>query len=85
MDNTKIGKERGHSYCKNEKISRWKAHINTQKLNWNVLTIKILSQSEENNCMWTHGKNGALSLSCDHIHLLPSDRERNLWSSKRFS
>ena len=31
MDNTKIGKERGNSYGKNEEIFRWKAHINTQK------------------------------------------------------
>ena len=32
--NTKIRKERGNSYWKNEEISRRKAHTNTQKLNW---------------------------------------------------
>ena len=33
MDNTKIGKERGNTYQKNEEISRRKAQINTRKLN----------------------------------------------------
>ena len=38
MDNTKLGKERGISYWKNEKISGQNTHINTWTLNWNVLT-----------------------------------------------
>ena len=35
MDNTTIG----NSYWKNEEISGWEPHINTQKPVWNVLII----------------------------------------------
>ena len=37
-DKTIIGKESGNSYWRNEEIW-WTAHINTWRLNWNVLTI----------------------------------------------
>ena len=42
MDNIKIAKERGNPYWKNEEISIWKAHINTAKLHWNILTITVV-------------------------------------------
>ena len=38
-DNTKIGKLKLNSYQKTEEICGWKAHTNTQKLNWYVLTF----------------------------------------------
>ena len=50
--NTKIGKQRGNSYRKNEEISRWKAYTNTWKFNWNILTITdvFLNQKRVNVC-----------------------------------
>ena len=49
----KTGKERrGNSYRTNEKISRQKAHTNTQKLNLNILVITdvFLNQKRVNVC-----------------------------------
>ena len=53
--NMKIGKERGNSYRNNKEIFRWKTHINTWKLNWNVLTITdvFLDQKKVNVCELT--------------------------------
>ena len=53
--NTKIRKERGKSYWKNEEISGWKAHTNTWKLNWKVSTIRdvFLDQKRVNVCEHT--------------------------------
>ena len=53
--NTKIGKERGNSYQNNEDISRWKAHVNTQKHDWNVsmITDVFLNQKRVNVCEHT--------------------------------
>ena len=54
IDNTKIGKERRNSYKKNEEISGWKAHTNTQKLHWNISMITdVYLDQNENKCMWT--------------------------------
>ena len=36
--NTKVRKERGNSCWKIEEILRWKAHINTWQLHWNIST-----------------------------------------------
>ena len=60
LSKQKIGKEKGNSYRKNEKISRWKVHISTRKLNRNVLMITCLSQSEKSKFMWTHEKKSAM-------------------------
>ena len=70
---------------KNEEISGQKAHTNTQKLNWNVSTITdvFLNQKRVNVC--EHMVKMAPSESCVHIHLLSSDRETHLWSSKCFN
>jgi hypothetical protein len=87
---TKVGKERGNSYRKNEEITRRKTHINTRKLNWNVSTITdvFLNQKRVNACEHTvtmASRNHVFimvpSLPCVHIHFLSSDRERHLWSS----
>ena len=51
MNNTKIEKEREYFYWKNEEIFRWKAHINTWKLNWYALTIKDVFLNQK---MWCH-------------------------------
>ena len=52
-DDTK--RERGEkkkiSYRKNEEISGWKAHINTRKINWNVLTIADVSLDQKRVCV----------------------------------
>ena len=52
---TKIGKERGNSYQKNEEISSWKAHTNIWKFHWNVSTITddFLNQKRVNVCEHT--------------------------------
>ena len=42
-NNTKIGRERGNTYRKNEEISIWKAHINTCKLHWYFCQSQISS------------------------------------------
>ena len=49
-------KRKWNSYWKNEEISRWKAHTNTQKLNWIVMMITCFSQSVDSKSVWTHGK-----------------------------
>ena len=54
----------------------------------NIDDHRCLSWSEQSKCMWIHGKDGhhmALSLLSVHEHLLSSDRERHLWSSKCFN
>ena len=79
---TKIGKERETFTEKNEEISRWKSRLNTWKLNWNFLMITdvFVYQKRVNVC-----EHMASSLPCVHIHLLSSDQERHLCSSKYFS
>ena len=49
-----IGKERRKSYRKNEEISGWKAYINTQKLKWNVLTIRDVFRDQKRHKMCSH-------------------------------
>ena len=63
MDNTKNRKRKGKLLPKNEEISGWKVHTNTQKLNIYFNDHRCLSRSEESKCMWTHGKDG-VTLSC---------------------
>ena len=75
-------KRKGKLFLKNEEISGWKTHTNTHG---NLIYFddhRCLSRSEESKCMWSHGNVVAMSLPCFHIHLLSSDWERYLWSSK---
>ena len=95
-DNTKIGKEKGNSYRKNEEISGWEVHKTHGCLTKCFHDHRCLSRSEESKCMWTSGNDGATweflknalfkytapSLPLVHMHLLSSDRERHLWSPK---
>ena len=70
----KIGEERGNSYQKNEEISRWKAHLNTWKLNWNVsmITYVFLDEKRVNVCKCTvkMASRGVIFTICSNTFIL---------------
>ena len=74
--------ERGKFLPKNEEISRGKAHTNTWKLIRNILTITdaFLDQKRVNVCehMVKMASLMMPSIPYVHIHLVSSDRERQL-------
>ena len=80
MDNTKIGKERKKFLLDKCWDLRWNADINTQKLNWNVLTITdfFLDQKRVNVCeyTWCH-----LYCAFTQFYSLLFEK-RSLWVSK---
>ena len=58
-------KRKGKSSPKNVEISRWKAHTNAQKFNWNILTIIDVFFDQKR---------------VNVLHLLSSDRTRLMYS-----
>ena len=73
INETKIRKIKRNSYQKNEEVSRRKAHTNTWKLNWNVLTITgvFLDQKRINVCEHmvntvSHSHDAVFTI-CSHI------------------
>ena len=59
MDDTKNWNMKGELLLKNEEISGRKAHTNTGKLNWNILTIIDVFLNQKSN-VCKHSKDGAM-------------------------
>ena len=54
----KIRERKGKNLTKNWRDYRRKG---IRKLNWNIFTVTAVSQSKENECMWTHDTDGVTS------------------------